>query len=91
LSGIQLFPGPDTKHNSPHWSRLDQVWECFSSQVYSLEVKVESLGWYLDPLYKAVKAMSYAANLRKLSLINGDSEFLDRLGIGVVGTCAYVL
>jgi hypothetical protein len=38
---------------------------------------LDSLDWDLDPLYKAIKAMSYAANLRKLSLINGDSEFLD--------------
>jgi hypothetical protein len=80
----------------------------FSSQVYSLEIKVDFLDWDLDPLYKA---MSYTTNLRKLSLINGDSEFLDLdaisesigvnpeleslslcgLGIGVVGTCAYVL
>lgn len=48
----------------------------FFTSIFS-EVKVDSLNWYLDPLYKAIKAMSYAANLRKLSLINSDSEFLD--------------
>jgi hypothetical protein len=48
--------------------------ETFLHQVHSIEVKVNSLDQDFDPIYEV---LSCATNLRELSIVNDESEFLD--------------